>query len=96
MASWLDWLLVDRDTGRIVIGQKPNALMLVFIAASAARLVRPSASSRQTVAGSTVRIAQAGALLLWALDEVLRGANPFRRFGGAAVLVAAPFRKMLR
>ena len=29
-----------------------------------------------------------GALLVWALDEVVRGASPFRRLLGAVVLVA--------
>jgi hypothetical protein len=29
-----------------------------------------------------------GALLVWALDEVVRGASPFRRVLGAVVLVA--------
>jgi hypothetical protein len=29
-----------------------------------------------------------GALLVWALDEVVRGANPFRRLPGAVVLTA--------
>jgi hypothetical protein len=29
-----------------------------------------------------------GALLVWALDEVLRGASPFRRTLGAVILIA--------
>lgn len=93
MASWVNWFFVDRSSGRIVIGQKPNVLMLVFIAATAARLASPGGSASR---GAAVRATQAGALLLWSLDEMLRGVNPFRRLGGALVLVAAPFRTMLR
>lgn len=86
------WLFEDRRTGRIVIGQSPNLLMLVFIAATASRLVE----GRRGAAGTAIRGAQAGSLFLWALDEVVRGVNPFRRIGGAAVAAIVPFRRMLR
>ncbi len=86
------WLFEDRRTGRIVIGQSPNLLMLVFIAATASRIVE----GRRGAVGTAIRGAQAGSLFLWGLDEVLRGVNPFRRFGGAAVVAAVPFRRMLR
>ena len=85
------WLFEDRRTGRIVVGQKPNLMMLVFLAATASRL----AAGRRSPAGAAIRGAQAGSLLLWALDEVLRGVNPFRRIGGAALIAAVPFRRML-
>ncbi len=86
------WLFEDRRTGRIVIGQSPNLLMLVFLAATASRLVE----GRRGAAGSAIRGAQAGSLFLWALDEALRGVNPFRRLGGLAVVAAVPFRRMLK
>jgi hypothetical protein len=35
---------------------------------------------------TTVDGIRVGALLVWALDEVVRGVNPFRRVLGAAVL----------
>ena len=86
------WLFEDRRTGRIVVGQSPNLLMLVFLAASASRL----AAGRRGQAGGVIRAAQAGSLFLWALDEALRGVNPFRRFGGAAIVAAVPFRRMVK
>ena len=86
------WLFEDRRTGRIVIGQSPNFLMLLFLAATASRLVE----GRQGTIGKAIRGVQAGSLGLWALDEVLRGVNPARRLGGAAVAAAVPFRRMLR
>lgn len=88
----LHWLFADRRTGRIVIGQPPNLLMLVFLAATASRL----AEGRRGAAGAAIRGVQAGSLGLWALDEALRGVNPARRIGGAALVVAVPFRRMLR
>ena len=42
-----------------------------------------SADHATTVAG-----VRHGALLVWSLDEVVRGASPFRRVLGAVVLVA--------
>lgn len=89
---WFRWLFADRRTGRIVIGQTPNGLMLVFLAATASRLVE----GRRGRAGAVIRGVQAGSLGLWALDEALRGVNPARRIGGAALIAAVPFRRMLR
>ncbi len=85
------WLFEDRRTGRIVIGQSPNFLMLLFLAATASRLVE----GRQGTVGAAIRGVQAGSLGLWALDEALRGVNPARRIGGAAVVAAVPFRRMV-
>ena len=92
LAGFLNWMFVDRRTGRLVIGQTPNAAMLVFIAACAAR---PLVSPRR-LPGTTVRLAQGGSLFFWAADELLRGVNPFRRIGGAVVLCATPFRRLIR
>lgn len=86
------WLFADRRTGRIVIGQSPNWLMLVFLAATASRLVE----GRRGPAGTLIRGVQAGSLGLWALDEALRGVNPARRIGGAALVAGVPFRRMLK
>ena len=88
----VQWLFEDRRTGRLVFGQTPNLLMLVFLAATASRLVE----RRHGSVGGAIRAAQAGSLFLWALDEALRGVNPFRRIGGAALVAAVPFRRMVR
>ena len=77
------WMFVDRRSGRITIAQRPNIALSVFIILSVvARLSHPS--------GSTARLTRTGAvvaLTIWALDEMLRGVNPFRRVLGTAVLV---------
>ena len=77
------WMFVNRRNGRIAIAQWPNVSLSVFIIASvAARLSHPPGS-----AARLTRAIAVGALLIWGLDEVLRGVNPFRRGLGAAVLV---------
>ncbi len=80
----LDWLLRDRTTGRIVIGQRPNTLMIV---ASTARGLRVFTRSSGGTADATLRALATGALIAWAADEVVRGVNPLRRTIGAVTLV---------
>jgi hypothetical protein len=79
----LDWFFRDPRSGRIVIGQFPNAPLWVFAAAAALEwLVQPAGT-----AGTIVHLVKVGGLLVWAGDEVLRGVNPWRRCLGAGVLV---------
>jgi hypothetical protein len=76
------WLFQSRTTGRITIAQFPNAALGLFLVASALqRLLDPSGALR-----TGLRLLAAGALIWWALDELLRGVNPWRRFLGGAVL----------
>lgn len=80
----VDWWFRDRRTGEIVIGQRPNAPILVFVAAWAARrLLDPDG-----VLDTALEVTATVALVVWALDEVVRGVNPWRRLLGATVLVA--------
>ena len=80
----VDWLFRDRRTGRIVIAQWPNLSLGIFLVASLVRrLARPEGG-----AGRAVTVIATGALLWWAVDEVARGVNPFRRLLGAVVGVA--------
>ena len=78
----IDWLFRNRHTGEITIAQWPNLSLWLFIAANTLRwLFDPSGTVRTALAGiATV------ALLWWAVDEVVRGVNPWRRFLGGAVL----------
>ena len=78
----IDWLLLNRHTGRITIFQAPNLALWVFIAATVARaLFDPSGGLRSALDGlATV------ALVWWGVDEVVRGVNPWRRMLGGAVL----------
>lgn len=78
-ASW--WF--RSPDGRLTLWQWPNAALCVWLVALV--LGRFDLSAAHTTAIDGVRH---GALLVWALDEVLRGASPFRRTLGAVVLAA--------
>ena len=74
------WWLRSSD-GRLVVGQFPNPALAVWLGALVwGRLGAPAADA---AALDGVRF---GALFVWALDELLRGASPFRRLLGAVVL----------
>jgi hypothetical protein len=77
-----NWWFRSKD-GKLAVGQPPNPALLVFIAAALIGLLDLSDRHATIVQG----IAD-GALLVWALDELVRGASPFRRVLGAVVLVA--------
>ncbi|HEV3363353.1 MAG TPA: hypothetical protein VG795_04310 [Acidimicrobiia bacterium] len=78
----IDWLFRNRHTGEITIAQWPNLPLWLFLAATALRwLFNPSGTVRAALA-----VMATVALLWWAVDEVVRGVNPWRRFLGGAVL----------
>ena len=80
----IDWLFRDRTTGRLTIAQRPNAPLLVFLAAVALRwILRPSGTW-----GSVLTGVGAAGLVVWSGDEVIRGVNPWRRLLGGGVLTA--------
>ena len=80
------WFFTDRTTGRIVIGQTPNLALTVFVCAAAADyMLKPGAA-----AGLALRGVKVASLTIWAVDEVVRGVNPWRRTLGAATLAAMP------
>jgi hypothetical protein len=70
----------DRRTGRITIAQFPNVALWTFFASVVLRRIGPSHGAVRTTIGA-VGVA---ALAWWAVDEVLRGVNPFRRLLGLA------------
>ncbi len=78
--------LVDRafrdDRDRLVLAQPPNAAIGVWAVATGVRLAADRGADTEVL----LRGVAAGALVVWALDELLRGATPFRRLLGAAVL----------
>ncbi len=76
------WWFRDAD-GHLAVGQLPNPALWVW--GVGAVLGRFELSDARAAAVDGVRD---GALLVWALDEVVRGASPFRRVLGAVVLVA--------
>ncbi len=78
----VDWFFRNRHTGEITIAQFPNVPLWVFLIATALRwLFGPSGGIRTALDA----LAAAG-LVWWAVDEVLRGVNPWRRILGGAVL----------
>jgi hypothetical protein len=78
----------NRHTGRITIAQFPNVALWIFFVTLAVRwVVAPSGD-----AGTTLAAVSVAALAAWAVDEVLRGVNPWRRLlglGGCGLVVAS-------
>ena len=82
-----DWLFRDRQTGRITVAQFPNFPLWVSFVAVALRWVVPGGTLARTIVEWTGE----AALAWWALEEVFRGVNPWRRLlglGGCAFAVA--------
>ena len=77
------WCFEDRGTGKLVFAQWPNLPLWIFVVAFAVQeILKPTGTL-----GLAVLIVGALALTWWALDELIRGCNPWRRALGAAVLV---------
>ena len=83
--SIFQWMFRSRETGRITIMQRPNiALTTALIAIVVRTLLHPAGS-----AGLTLTVLVGVALTVWAVLEIVRGVNPWRRLLGAVVLVLA-------
>lgn len=84
LARGFDWFFRNRRTGAITVVQIPNIPLWVFLGASALRsLLNPTGTADTVLTGvATV------ALLIWAVDELARGVNPWRRVLGAAVMIS--------
>ena len=78
----LGWWVRDRE-GRLAVAQWPNPALGVWLVA---RLLEWSGLT--SLDDATLRHIGTGALLVWALDELLRGTSPFRRVLGAVALGA--------
>ena len=77
-------MLLNRRTGRMTVAQWPNVSLSVFIVLSLAlHFFNPKGGTRDVL-----RVFADVALLVWALDELVRGVNPFRRILGLVVIVA--------
>jgi hypothetical protein len=78
-----DWLFRDRRTGAITVAQWPNLPLWLFfglmLAAWLARGAEPAAT--------WLSLAADVALSWWAIDELVRGVNPWRRLLGLATLI---------
>lgn len=78
-ASW--WF--RSSDGRLTLWQLPNPALCVWLVTLVLGRFDLSEAHKAAVDG-----VGRGALLVWALDEVVRGASPFRRVLGAVVLAA--------
>ncbi|HET6563112.1 MAG TPA: hypothetical protein VFG72_14660 [Marmoricola sp.] len=76
------WWFGSSD-GRLILWQFPNPALCVWIGALVLGWFDLSDDHATAVGG-----VRRGALLVWALDEVVRGATPFRRLLGAVILAA--------
>ncbi len=83
MGRVVHWIFEDRTsaTGRLVVGQWPNPPLWVFIVGAIGRRVFSSGAPHAVFA-----VVAAVALVAWALLEIAKGVNPFRRALGAVVL----------
>jgi hypothetical protein len=68
----------------MTVAQWPNVSLSVFIALSLAlHLFHPKGGFE-----NVFHVLAYAALLVWAVDELVRGVNPFRRILGLAVIAA--------
>jgi len=81
----IDWLFRDRRTGGITIAQVPNVPLIVFLVALVVRWILHPSGTVGTIVGVIALVA----LTIWALDEIVRGVNPWRRMLGGGVLAYA-------
>jgi hypothetical protein len=85
--SLVDWLFRNRETGGITVAQAPNPPLAILLVTIGLRLVVPDGSSAESALGWI----GLGALAWWALDEVIRGVNPWRRLlglGGCLLVIS--------
>jgi len=80
----IGWFFRNPETGRVVVAQRPNLPLAVYLVATVARLVVGKNAALEVVA--TV------GLVVWAVLEIVRGDSAFRRVLGAVVLAATAAR----
>ena len=78
--SSTSWWFRSPD-GRLTLWQLPNSALCVWLATLVLGWLELSAAHATAVDGI-----RHGALLVWSLEEVIRGASPFRRTLGAVIL----------
>lgn len=83
MSRFIDWFFRNRDTGEITIAQMPNpALWIALLGSLAGWVWHPRGPT-----GDKLDCLVKASLVVWAVDELARGVNPWRRCLGAAVLI---------
>lgn len=79
----LRWFFQNRQTGEITIAQWPNTILWIVLVVTILRWSWSFPSAAHSALGVILKVS----LCLWALDELARGVNPWRRCLGAAVLL---------
>lgn len=88
MREAIAWFFRDRRTGAIVIGQWPNLPLWLFAGFALAHwFVGASALAVPRSIPFALDLAARASLAWWALDELFRGVNPWRRCLGGAILI---------
>ncbi len=83
MSRFLNWFFRNRATGEITIAQMPNpALWIVLVGSLVGWALHPPGRT-----GANLDCLVKAGLVVWAVDELVRGVNPWRRCLGAAVLI---------
>ena len=77
------WMFLNRRTGHMTVAQWPNIPLSVFLLLSIALRLGPSGHLE-----TALRVSSWVALVAWAVDEIVRGVNPFRRILGSVVLLS--------
>lgn len=77
------WWVSDRE-GRLALVFAPNPALAVWLLCTVVGWADVLGAERS----DTLAAIGKGALVVWALDEVVRGASPARRILGSVVLVA--------
>ena len=81
MRRFFRWFFQNRETGAITVAQAPNlALWIVIVGSVLIWAWHPPGPS-----GVALEIVVKGGLFVWAVDEIFRGVNPWRRCVGVAV-----------
>lgn len=86
LRSIVDWWFRDRTTGKILVAHLPNLPLLLWMATVVARwFVAPDSG-----VNAVLEWAGSATLGWWAVDELVRGENPWRRtlgLGGCIVVI---------
>lgn len=80
--SAFGWCFRNRRTGQITIAQFPNLALTLFLASVATGWLVAEGTAHRVVEWIGV-----AALGWWAIDELIRGVNPWRRLLGAGGVV---------
>jgi hypothetical protein len=90
--STFDWTFRSTKTGKVTIAQFPNWSLAIFLAASLVRRFVHLTDTPRTL----VDVVAAASLAWWAIDEIIRGVNPWRRSLGAIILTCLILRRVPR